>query len=543
MQRQSFKWIVFFLAVLFLTSLACNPLAGDEPEPTSAPTEQPVVVETPTESVPTEELPTPEPSNLVTSLDELKEAVIQIEAEGSFVDPEFGLQLNVGGSGSGFIIDESGIAVTNNHVVTGAALLRVYVAGESEPRNARVLGVSECSDLAIIDLEGEGYRYLDWYDGDITTGLEVYAAGFPLGDPEFTLTSGIVAKERVGGETNWSSVDAVIQHDAIINPGNSGGPLVTSDAKVVAVNYRGNPDYDYYLAIARDEALKVLDQLRAGHDVDAIGVNGLAVTDGESLWGIWVSSVESGTPAARAGVQGGDIITMMEGLVLSTDGSMSDYCDILRTHSPEDTLSIEVLRYSTQEVLEGELNGDELVVAFSFAQEIEDQVGEDFGGQAGAGYDSYIEVLDDTNTLSMEIPVAWSGQIDGAPLLDDDGSFLSSVIQASSNLEDFWNTYATPGVVFYASDVLAQEHSASSLLDALAGDYDCMYDGRYEYDDGLYAGVYDLYGNCGEVGSVIIELSASPAHEGYLVYLLIQAVNDADLDALEHVLDTFYVVE
>ncbi len=543
MQRQSFKWIVFFLVVLFLTSLACGPLGGDESEATSEPTEQPAVVDTPIEIPPTDVPPTPEPTNLVTSLDELDEAVIQIVAEGSFVDPEFGLQLNVGGSGSGFIIDESGIAVTNNHVVTGAALLRVYVAGESEPVNARVLGVSECSDLAIIDLEGEGYRYLEWYDGDITTGLEVYAAGFPLGDPEFTLTSGIVSKEQVGGETNWASVDAVIQHDAIINPGNSGGPLVTSDAKVVAVNYRGNADIDYYLAIARDEASKVLDQLRAGQDVNSIGVNGTAVTDGETIWGIWVSSVESGSPAARAGVEGGDIITMMEGLVLSTDGSMSDYCDILRSHSPEDTLSIEVLRYSTEEVLEGELNGDELAVAFSFAQEIEEQVGDDFGGQAGAGYDSYIEVRDDTNTLSMEIPLAWSGQVDGAPLLEDDGSYISTVIQASSNLDDFWSTYATPGVVFYASEIWAQEHSATSLLDALAEEYDCVYDGRYEYEDPLYTGFYDLYGECSDVGSVIIELSASPAHGEYLVYLLIQAVSDADLDAMGHVLDTFYVVE
>ena len=74
--------------------------------------------------------------------------MVQIVAEGSFIDPEFGLQLNAAGSGTGFIIDESGIAVTNNHVVTGAAFLQVYIQGDSQPRNARVLGVSECSDLA-----------------------------------------------------------------------------------------------------------------------------------------------------------------------------------------------------------------------------------------------------------------------------------------------------------------------------------------------------------------------------------------------------------
>jgi hypothetical protein len=93
----------------------------------------------------------------------------------------------VAGRGSGFIIDEAGVAVTNNHVVTGAAFLQVWVGGESEARNARVLGVSECSDLAVIDIEGEGYPYLESFDGPVSTGTTVFAAGFPLGDPEFTL--------------------------------------------------------------------------------------------------------------------------------------------------------------------------------------------------------------------------------------------------------------------------------------------------------------------------------------------------------------------
>jgi len=67
------------------------------------------------------------------------------------------------GSGSGFIIDPGGIAVTNNHVVTGAARIKVYFSGSEKAYNARILGVSECSDLAVIDIEGDGYPYLDWY--------------------------------------------------------------------------------------------------------------------------------------------------------------------------------------------------------------------------------------------------------------------------------------------------------------------------------------------------------------------------------------------
>ena len=101
----------------------------------------------------------------IRSLEDAQSAVIQIEAQGSFTDPAVGMVYNAAGRGSGFIIDPSGIAVTNNHVVTGAALIQVWIGGEDEPHNARILGVSECSDLAVIDIEGDGFPYLEWYEG------------------------------------------------------------------------------------------------------------------------------------------------------------------------------------------------------------------------------------------------------------------------------------------------------------------------------------------------------------------------------------------
>jgi serine protease Do len=542
-QQRPWYWISVLILIVSLTGLACALGSGEEPTATPPPTatpEPPPPTVTPEPPLPTD-IPTPE-STAVKSLQDAKSAVIQIEAQGSFVDPQVGLQLNVAGRGSGFIIDESGIAVTNNHVVTGAALLRVWVGGETQPRNARVLGVSECSDLAVIDIDGEGYPYLEWYEGPITVGMDVYAAGFPLGDPEFTLTRGIISKERADGETDWASVDAVVQHDATINPGNSGGPLINADGQAVGVNYAGASGVNQYFAIARAEALRIIDQLRNGQDVTSIGVNGMAVSDG-NISGIWVSSVKSGSPADRARVQGGDIITMIEGLLLATDGTMADYCDILRSHAPEDTLSIEILRYATEEVLTGQLNGRELELSFSFARQVEEQAtGEldaDFAG--GATYTEYVEVWDDTDTIVVEIPAEWALEVDGRPYLDDNDEFLAADIQASSNLEDFFNTYATPGIEFAASSVWATLYTEASLLDELQQSYDCVYDGRYEYDDGLYTGLYDLYVDCGDVGSVIIELVATPADRSFLIFVQIQAVTDADLDALDRILDTFFV--
>jgi S1-C subfamily serine protease len=302
----------------------------------------------------------------VASVQDVQKATIQIESVGTFVDPQEGLVQNAAGRGSGFIIDPSGIAVTNNHVVTGSALIKVWVNGESNPRNARILGVSECSDLAVIKIEGSDFSYVNWYNQAPAVGLEVYTAGFPLGEPQYSLTKGIISKINADGQTSWASLDHTLAHDATQNPGNSGGPLVTADGKVVGITYASIKSVNQYFAIDANTARPVVDQLKTGVDIDSIGINGTAfVSQDKSLSGIWIYSVKSGSLADKAGMKGGDILLQMEGLVLASDGTMKDYCDILRTHKPTDTLSVNVYRYSTGEMLEGQLNGRSIVAVSS----------------------------------------------------------------------------------------------------------------------------------------------------------------------------------
>ncbi|MFO7537940.1 MAG: trypsin-like peptidase domain-containing protein [Chloroflexota bacterium] len=477
-------------------------------------------------------------SGAVATLEGVRQAVIQIEAQGTFVDPQVGTRYNVAGSGSGFIIEESGIAVTNNHVVTGAALLRVWLDGESQPRNARVLGVSECADLAIIDIEGDGFSYLEWFDGNVDVGLDVYAAGFPLGDPEYTLTRGIVSKARTDGRTNWASVANVIEHDATINPGNSGGPLVTSDGKVVAVNYAGASSVGQFFAIAQPQALPVIEQMRQGNDVLSLGINGTAVL-ADSLSGIWVSSVKSGSPADRAGVRGGDILTRLEGLILATDGTMADYCDILRSRSPEDTLALEVLRFETEEVLEGQINGRELELSFSFAQQLGGSAGDESGAGVGTAdtYANYTFVNDNSGLLSVEIPVDWA-DVDGSPWTLE-GEVIGLSVTAAPNINDFNNSWTTPGVFFGASEEFVLP--TNELLDLFDFADSCQYSGRDSYEDPVYAGVYDLWADCGGTGSLLVVVVVEPADGSYTAFVLVQVVSDADLDALDRILDSFIV--
>jgi serine protease Do len=477
----------------------------------------------------------------VEGLKAVRGAVVRIVAEGSFVDPAEGLVSNAAGSGSGFVIDPSGLAVTNNHVVTGAAFLQVYVEGEDEPRNAKILGVSECSDLAVIDIDGADFPYLAWDEGDLATGTKVYAAGFPLGDPEYTLTEGIISKEKASGEDSWASIDSVIEHTAQILPGNSGGPLVTEDGRVIGVNYASVNDLDLNYAISRVEVDKILGDLIAGENVNSIGVNGEAFAT-DDLSGIWVASVASGSPAANLGITGGDVITKMEGIVLASDGTMSEYCDILRSHNNGDPLSVEVLRFDTQEVLKGTLNGDEeLQQALSFADELADDVADTGTADdvADAAYE-YMEVRDSDGILVMEIPTTWTDVYNEGWYEND--VWLGNALVAAPDLDAVATGWDMPGVAFSISEALAGP-SPDEWLDQDNQKYnysnDCVYDDRYDYDDGVYKGQYDLWTNCGGTATVFIDLEAYPADGSFLVLVQVQVVDEADLEALDHILDTF----
>ncbi|GAA5342593.1 MAG: hypothetical protein canaca05_00860 [Anaerolineaceae bacterium] len=528
------------LLILALITTACTPSATVETstlpsEPSSTPSLEP------------SNTPSPEPTKplgLVDTLEGVQQATIQIVAEGTFIDPQLGTLYNSAGRGSGFFIDPSGIAVTNNHVVTGAALLQIWVAGEEKPRNARILGVSECWDLAVIDVEGEGYSYLDWYSGEIKPGMDVYTAGFPLGDPEYTLTRGIISKANANGETSWASVDAVIEHDARIRGGNSGGPLVTNDGKVVGINFAMIESTDQNFAILGSRAQPVIESLRGGEDVESIGINGQAVvTEDGSLSGIWVSSVKSGSPADKTGIQGGDILTSMEGLLLATDGTMADYCDILRTRNPDDTIAVEVLRYASEEYLEGQLNGRELETSFSFATELGGEVeGEE--GETITNYDEYVLVQDDYGAIQVSVPAAWS-EIDGSAWVDS-GDIIGASITAAASLDNFNASYSEPGVFFGATDDIAELGGYIQLLDVYrdwAREDDCTFEYREDYEDSAFEGAFDVFSNCLDSEGVLVILSAKPhSSTSLLVLVLVQIMSDADLDALDEILNTFDVI-
>ncbi|MET0861410.1 MAG: S1C family serine protease, partial [Microbacterium sp.] len=401
-----------------------------------------------------------------------------------------------------------------------------------------VLGSSECLDLAVIQLQEDDYPYFSWHDGDIATATDVYAAGFPLGDPEFTMTRGIVSKADTAMDTPWASLDHVIEHDARIRPGNSGGPLVDSEGRLIGVNYAGNDQYDQNLAIHRDEVQKVIEKLAAGESVLSLGVNGTAlVSEGQGL-GIWVNSVASGSTADTAGVVPGDLIIKMEGVSVGTDGTMSDYCDVLRTHGQDATMSVELYRPADGRYYTGQFNG-KAVTAVSVVDDATGSTGGNVGGAGGSGSEEFTTVTDDTQSVAVDVPSSW--QVDGSVFTDPRGGEWAR-IEASPDLGAYASGWTAPGLSVLAAPAATATLGPDEWLDLVTPTMEqagCQLSAHDVYSDGYYEGVFDYWIGCGETGADYLMLSALSADGSHVVALSVQALTENDLAVIDHALGSF----
>ena len=225
------------------------------------------------------------------------------------------------GVGSGFILTADGFVMTNAHVVEGADEVLVTLPDKREFK-AKIVGFDKRTDVAVVKIDAAGLPAVKV--GDVTrlkVGEWVMAIGSPFG-LENTVTAGIVsAKQRDTGDYL-----PFIQTDVAINPGNSGGPLINMRGEVVGINSqiysRSGGFMGISFAIPIDEAMRVSEQLRVSGRVSRgrIGVQIDQVTKdvAESIGlgkpqGALVRSVESGSPADKAGIEAGDIITRFDG--------------------------------------------------------------------------------------------------------------------------------------------------------------------------------------------------------------------------------------
>jgi serine protease Do len=234
--------------------------------------------------------------------------------------------------GSGFIIRADGYIVTNNHVVDGASDIKVKLPdGREFP--AKVVGRDKQTDMALLKIDATGLPVLPFGDSDkLEVGQPVMAIGNPFG-LEGTVTTGIVsAKGRVIGEGPY---DDFIQTDASINPGNSGGPLVNAARQVVGINTaivsQSGGSVGIGFAIPINEAKGILLQLEAkGHVTRGwLGVAIQPMTDAlakalhlSEAKGALVAQVMNDSPAAKAGLQPGDVILEYDGQPVTKENDL-----------------------------------------------------------------------------------------------------------------------------------------------------------------------------------------------------------------------------
>ena len=249
-------------------------------------------------------------------------------------------------TGSGFVLDEDGLILTNAHVVDAATDVQVTFSDEHTV-SARPVGKDADTDLALLRVQPDGLDLHPLELGDsgaVQVGDPTVAIGNPFG-LERTLTTGVVsALQRRLTAPSGFAIDNVIQTDAALNPGNSGGPLLDAGGRVIGINSQiatasgdaSSGSVGIGFAVPVDTAKSVIPQLEEDGHVERayLGVQGATAPDG-----VLVEHVQDASPAQTAGVRDGDVLETLAG---RTVRSMDDVTEILESHKPGDVLSVEV---------------------------------------------------------------------------------------------------------------------------------------------------------------------------------------------------------
>lgn len=279
-------------------------------------------------------------------IDHVAPSVVTISAD---IDSQLGQGQS---TGTGVIVSADGEILTNAHVVDGATQIRVRLAGETEPREARLLASDPGNDLALLRMSGDEFDAAVFADpGSVRIGDEVVAIGFALGlDGDPSVTLGIVsALDRTIG-ADGTFLDGLIQTDAAISSGNSGGPLVNARGEVVGINTAVARDTatsaatNVGFAISASEALPVIEALRAQAGGAPRTEGYLGVELGERRdggQGAVIETVRPDTPAADAGIEAGDLIVGADGVAI--DGG-SGLVAAIRDLGPGDSTTLTLLR-------------------------------------------------------------------------------------------------------------------------------------------------------------------------------------------------------
>lgn len=264
--------------------------------------------------------------------------------------------------GSGFIVDPSGIIITNAHVVKDAKEVTVKLTDRREYR-AKVLGADAKTDIAVLKIDAKNLPVLALGNTkDLKVGEWVLAIGSPFGF-ENTVTAGVVSAK--GRSLPDDSYVPFIQTDVAVNPGNSGGPLLNTRGEVVGINsqiYSRSGGYQgVSFAIPIDVAVQVKDQIvatgKASHARLGVAVQEVNQAFADSFKldkpeGALVSNIEKGGPGDKAGLKAGDVIRKVDGQAIVSSG---DLPAVIGQQAPGKKVTLEVWRQGERQELQARL--------------------------------------------------------------------------------------------------------------------------------------------------------------------------------------------
>ncbi|MGH3070838.1 MAG: S1C family serine protease [Gaiellaceae bacterium] len=285
--------------------------------------------------------------------EESSKSVVEITVAATAADP-FGGSGTQQAQGSGFVYDDEGHVITNQHVVDGAETVSVkFWNGRSY--DATVVGSDPSTDLAVLDVDAPAsvLEPLQLGDSDsVEVGEGVVAIGSPFG-LEQTVTTGIVsALHRQINSPNNFAIDDAIQTDAAINHGNSGGPLLDLNGDVIGVNSQiesesgGNDGVGF--AVPSNTVERIANALIHDGSV-AHAYLGVSTEDVENAGGATIAEVRADTPAAEAGLRNGDVVTEIDG---ESIGSADELRQLIDSKRPGDTVELTVKRGGDTKTLE-----------------------------------------------------------------------------------------------------------------------------------------------------------------------------------------------
>jgi serine protease Do len=302
-----------------------------------------------------------ESSAFIDAAKKVSPSVVSISSSSSTINSFTGQTVEEQGGGTGFILTSDGLIVTNKHVVSDSSATYTVITADNKSYPATIVSEDPFNDLAVIRIKATGLKPVELGDSsNLQIGQWVIAIGNALGEYQNSVTVGVVSATGRQVSTDTETLDGLIQTDAAINPGNSGGPLINTDGQVVGINtaIAGNAE-GIGFAITIDSiktALASVEQtgkiVRPYLGVEYVSLSktiaqsaGLSVSEGAYVYsGSSSAAVQSGSPADKAGIMAGDVITQINGEALNDTTSL---VDLLEKYQPGDKITVTLLRGKT----------------------------------------------------------------------------------------------------------------------------------------------------------------------------------------------------